>query len=84
MNPLTRRSLDTIFSNNNRTDVHYRLPWQPEPDRRDTFSILSTCLITLGLYIWSEIHLNLPARTETPAASVCSLPEWLQIREMRT
>ncbi|KAK1777219.1 LOW QUALITY PROTEIN: hypothetical protein QBC45DRAFT_452648 [Copromyces sp. CBS 386.78] len=30
--------------------------WVPEPDRRGTFNILSTCLVTLGLCI--AIHLN--------------------------
>jgi hypothetical protein len=34
--------------------------WQSEPATRGTFDILSTCLITLTLCVWSSIHLNLP------------------------
>jgi hypothetical protein len=31
-----------------------------EPAQRGTFSILSTCLITLGLCVWAAMHFNIP------------------------
>jgi hypothetical protein len=34
--------------------------WNPEPTRRGTFGILSSCLITMSLCIWTAVHLNLP------------------------
>ena len=34
--------------------------WQPDPDGRGTSSLLQTCLITIGLCIYSAIHLNIP------------------------
>ena len=34
--------------------------WQPDPSTRGTTDILSTCLITLGLCLWSALHLNIP------------------------
>jgi hypothetical protein len=34
--------------------------WNPEPTTRGTFSILSSCLITMTLCIWTAVHLNLP------------------------
>lgn len=34
--------------------------WEPEPATRGTFGILSTCVITLTLCVWSSVHLNLP------------------------
>ncbi|KAM0693201.1 hypothetical protein Q7P36_006454 [Cladosporium allicinum] len=34
--------------------------WNPEPTYRGTFSILSSCLITMSLCIWTAVHLNLP------------------------
>ena len=34
--------------------------WQPEPTRRGTFNILSTCLDTLVLCVWTVVHLNIP------------------------
>lgn len=38
--------------------------WKSEPLDRGTYSILSTCLITLGLCVWTAVHLNLPAQGE--------------------
>lgn len=35
--------------------------WEPEPQLRGTFTILSTCIITLALCVWNSVHLNLPA-----------------------
>jgi hypothetical protein len=34
--------------------------WQPEPQTRGTFSILSSCILTLGLCVWTAVHLNVP------------------------
>lgn len=34
--------------------------WEPQPARRGTFSIISTCLVTLALCTWKIVHLNLP------------------------
>jgi hypothetical protein len=34
--------------------------WHPEPTIRGTSSILSSCLITMALCIWTAVHLNLP------------------------
>lgn len=34
--------------------------WRSEPNVRGTFSILSSCLITLDLGAWSALHLNVP------------------------
>ncbi|KAK0647994.1 hypothetical protein B0T16DRAFT_370227, partial [Cercophora newfieldiana] len=34
--------------------------WQSDPTHRGTYNILSTCFVTLGLCIWTAIHLNIP------------------------
>jgi hypothetical protein len=34
--------------------------WEPEPNKRGTFSILSTCLFTMLLCVWTAVHLNIP------------------------
>ena len=34
--------------------------WQPEPSTRGTWSILSTCTITVSLCLWTAVHLNVP------------------------
>ena len=35
------------------------LVWQSEPTYRGTWNILSSCLITLGLCLWTALHLNI-------------------------
>ena len=40
---------------------------RPEPKYRGTYSILSSCLITLTLCIWSAVHLNLLETSELGA-----------------
>ncbi|KAH7304179.1 hypothetical protein B0I35DRAFT_445643 [Stachybotrys elegans] len=34
--------------------------WQSEPDGRGTFSLISSCIITLVFCVWSALHLNVP------------------------
>lgn len=34
--------------------------WEPQPERRGTFSIISSCFVTLALCTWKIVHLNLP------------------------
>ncbi|KAI9669492.1 MAG: hypothetical protein M1829_005081 [Trizodia sp. TS-e1964] len=41
--------------------------WVSDPSGRGTFSLISTCIITLGLCVWSAMHLNIPSRDESTA-----------------
>ncbi|KAL8790063.1 MAG: hypothetical protein Q9213_000765 [Squamulea squamosa] len=34
--------------------------WIPEPNGRGTFNLLSSCIVTISLCVYSAIHLNLP------------------------
>ena len=34
--------------------------WHPEPNFRGTCSVLSSCLLTMFLCVWTAVHLNLP------------------------
>ncbi|RSM05123.1 hypothetical protein CDV31_009757 [Fusarium ambrosium] len=54
--------MDRIFGNGSAS--HRNATWEPEPTQRGTFSILSTCLITLSLCVWTAVHLNIPSREE--------------------
>ncbi|KAH4038915.1 hypothetical protein HBH92_154450 [Parastagonospora nodorum] len=36
------------------------LSWGAEPRYRGTYSILSSCIITIGLCVWTAVHLNVP------------------------
>ena len=40
----------------NGTDIVH---WQPNPQTRGTFDILSTCIITMLLCVWTAVHLNI-------------------------
>lgn len=40
------------------------IKWEAEPATRGTFTILSTCVITLSLCVWSSVHLNLPGNDQ--------------------
>lgn len=39
--------------------------WHSEPTFRGTFGILSSCLVTIGLCVWSTLHLNVPEHGQT-------------------
>ena len=34
--------------------------WEPEPNGRGTYGILSSCIITMVLCVWTAVHLNIP------------------------
>jgi len=70
--------METIFGDS--SSVNKTSPWQPQPTLRGTFGILSTCLVTLGLCVWSAIHLNMPARNEAPWDFICTFSVWKKAR----
>jgi hypothetical protein len=63
------------------------IKWMAEPATRGTFTLLSTCIITLSLCVWSSVHLNLPGNDQdywlkflrrlTWITSVLIAPEYL-------
>ncbi|KAL8932022.1 MAG: hypothetical protein Q9211_006574, partial [Gyalolechia sp. 1 TL-2023] len=50
------------FGNNT---VHITATWVPEPNGRGTWSLLSTCIVTTSLCVWSAVHLNVPQHERT-------------------
>lgn len=44
------------------------ITWQPEPLSRGTWSILSTCTLTMFLCVWTAVHLNVPPPESTVRA----------------
>lgn len=68
--------MSSIFvgnSSSNRT-----ITWQPEPLARGTWSILSVCVITTALCVWTALHLNIPPRDQKYSQSWRKL-YWLGI-----
>ena len=45
-------------------NTQYAPAWVPEPSGRGTWSLLYSCLFTLGLCVYTAIHVNIPARGE--------------------
>ena len=43
--------------------------WVYEPNQRGTFAIISSCALTIGLCVWSALHLNIPSSKQTVARS---------------
>ena len=51
-----------IFGNGNNGTAH----WEPDPTNgRGTWTILSTCIITLTLCVYTSLHLNVPAHNSS-------------------
>ena len=51
--------------------------WRDEPLTRGTWNILSTCLITLALCLWTALHLNIPRHREGVWRSKMRKARWL-------
>ena len=41
----------------NGTDI---VRWEPSPQTRGTWDLLTACLLTLVLCLWTAVHLNVP------------------------
>ena len=40
--------------------ANHTASWRPEPKERGSFGVLSSCLTTIGLCVWTVVHLNIP------------------------
>ncbi|KAL2072183.1 hypothetical protein VTL71DRAFT_11526 [Oculimacula yallundae] len=63
-----------VFGN---SSANHTVHWQPEPTTRGTFGILSTCLITISLCIWTSLHLNVPGSNEKSSRQLWRKGKWL-------
>jgi hypothetical protein len=53
--------------------------WKADPPHRGTYSILSTCFVTLGLCIWTAIHLNVPEHGASWARQTWRKVGWMML-----
>ena len=53
--------------------------WQPDPDGRGTSGLLQQCLLTLGLCVYSALHLNIPHHKSTNRDKIFTKFSWLLI-----
>ena len=61
--------------------------WHPSPPQRGTGALISECVITLLLCVWTAVHLNLPEKEpehdiESPSSS-SSVTRWLQKQKQK-
>ena len=56
--------------------VPHTVGWVSDPAGRGTFSLISSCLLTLGLCVWSAMHLNIPPHDESHAQSWLRNIKW--------
>ncbi|KAJ7057623.1 hypothetical protein C8F01DRAFT_966336, partial [Mycena amicta] len=42
--------------------------WVDEPNTRGTYNLVSSCVFTLGLCVWTAIHLNIPEQSPRAGA----------------
>ena len=57
--------------------------WYPEPRVRGSFSILSSCIVTLGLCIWTSVHLNIPTHNSKPKRRKYDPRGWISKQQWR-
>ena len=53
--------------------------WKPEPTQRGTFGILSFCLSTLIICVWSALHFDIPITRLTPTHQFFIHVSWLVV-----
>jgi hypothetical protein len=53
--------------------------WVPEPQTRGTWSLLYSCTFTIGLCVWTAIHLNIPANEDGPWLAYWRRCKWVLI-----
>lgn len=41
--------------------------WHPEPELRGTYGILSSCVLTIALCVWTAVHLNIQEHNKSKA-----------------
>ena len=51
--------------------------WHQEPTVRGSFDILSTCILTLLLCVWTSVHLNIPAHEVKPRFKAWNPVTWV-------
>lgn len=66
--------LHTVIATNNSAIVS---GWVDDPDGRGTFTIVSSCVLTLSLCVYTAIHLNVRAYGTTELQSWVETTKWV-------
>jgi hypothetical protein len=63
--------------------AHPSASWHPPSDTRGSFDVLSSCIITLGLCVWSAVHLNIPEKDLGPERKWYDPRGWVKRKHWR-
>lgn len=55
------------MSVSNSTSTVITVGWVEDAPQRGTLSIITSCILTMGLCVWSALHLNIPPKIEKTA-----------------
>ena len=58
-------------------DIQDSIGWVSEPNGRGTFSILSSCVLTLTLCVYTAVQLNIPGINESRAVRIWRTAKWV-------
>ena len=61
------------------TPTSIKRRWVNQPDERGTFDIVWSCVATLAICVWVMLHLNVPAKDDTPWALFLRKIRWLAL-----
>ena len=53
--------------------------WMGEPKQRGTFGIVTICISTLIICVWSTVHFNVPTKRLTPTRRFFTQVLWMAI-----
>ena len=53
--------------------------WKQNPRTRGTLQIISTCLLTLTLCVWTSLHLNIPRRNLSKIRRLADKIAWVLV-----
>ena len=65
------------LQNPTNSTIPSRLSWVPQPNQRGTVDIIWSCLTTLAFCVWTILHLNVPASTDTDLKVFVRRSRWM-------
>lgn len=78
--PSTSATIDTSDPNIILTDLPLEtVGWHQDPDGRGTFGLVTSCVITLTLCVWSALHLNVPPAGTTLRRAAYTRTKWVLV-----
>lgn len=60
-------------------DVNHIVGWVDDPNGRGTWGLITSCFLTLGLCVWSALHLNIPGKHESRRQSWIRQLRWVAL-----